>query len=349
MSKIAFLINDTEEVYHWGCYGTSHAIKKKLKHRGFTDIISLPVNAVHKLGGIPTTVKDFGTKEEFINNFGPIARAIEYSSAVIINGEGTIHDFASGPRALLFFMYVSKHFFKKKVILINHSCYPNSGNKDVIDFYHAGYHSCDYVATRESLSSLNVSIILGKENNQAFDSLPLSIYDVTQGLSTLPNIINEKYICISGAVNYDFSKTEFVINELKINYPDHKFIYLVGSKKEGMNSEEPAVIDHLLKFMPDLIIFNALTFENWLSIIKHADLLISGRYHYSIAALCFTTPMIYFSSNTPKIEAISWDLQLPTVVIDEVDFSARLKELPNMKWESKLIQLCKLAEKNYSW
>lgn len=349
MSKIAFLINDTEEVYHWGCYGTSFAIKQQLKNRGFDNIISLPVNVVHTLGAIPVNVSNFGSKETFAENFGPISRAMECADIVIINGEGTIHDFATGPRALLFFMYAAKEFFNKKVIVLNHSCYPNSGSRDVIDFYKAGYDACDYIATRESLSSLNVQVILGKENKLAFDSLPLSIREVVKQKPGLTNIIHDKYICISGAVNYDYTKTEFIVNELKRQYPEHKFIYLVGSKKEGMNSEEPAVINHLQKFISELFIFDAKTFEDWLSIIKHAELLVSGRYHYSIAALCFATPMIYFPSNTPKIEAIAWDLKLPTVVSDEASFVTRLQQMACINWESKLDQLCDLAEKNYLW
>ena len=39
---------------------------------------------------------------------------------------------------------------------------------------------------------------------------------------------------------------------------------------------------------------------DWLCRIRDASLLISGRFHHSIAAVCMRTPCIVLASNTPK-------------------------------------------------
>lgn len=347
MEKIAFLINDTENTYHWGCYGTSHQIKKQLTQAGYTEILSLPVYTIPKLPNIPQRVEDFGDKTQFIERFRPIANAIMASDVVVVNGEGTIHDFNSGPRALLFLIYAAKHFFNKKVYLLNHSCYPNSGLDHVMDYYRAAYNACEFVAARESLSAHIIRVSLGVDCEQSFDSLPLSVRDIAENIPE--NIFSQPYVCLSGAVNYDFSRSQFVSEQIKERYPNHRQIYLVGAKAEAVRQHDLMVFEHLKQFLPDLELFDAKSFEDWLSVIKHAEILISGRYHYSIAAMCFTTPMIYFSSNTPKIEAIAWDLGLPKAVNSEDDFKRMLDNISNIPWVCRLEALCERAESNYSW
>jgi len=44
--------------------------------------------------------------------------------------------------------------------------------------------------------------------------------------------------------------------------------------------------------------------DAWLRAIGSAKLLISGRFHHTIAAACLGTPSIAFGSNTPKIEGM---------------------------------------------
>jgi polysaccharide pyruvyl transferase WcaK-like protein len=57
----------------------------------------------------------------------------------------------------------------------------------------------------------------------------------------------------------------------------------------------------------------------WLSAIASAKLLVSGRFHYSIAAACLGTPFIALDSNTPKMDGLMQMLGLyrrPTGGID---------------------------------
>ncbi|WP_260862723.1 polysaccharide pyruvyl transferase family protein [Citrobacter sp. Marseille-Q6884] len=347
MGKTVFLLNDTEDFYHWGCNGTSLQIKKQLSKMGVKQILSLPVYTIPLLSNIPLKVNAIGTRETFIQQFAPIANAMNASDFIVVNGEGTIHDFKPGVRALLFLIIAAKKFFNKKVYLINHSCYPNTSEENALNFYREAYRSCEYIAARESLSSLIIRAVLGVPCVESFDSLPLTIREIQDKIPE--SLISEKYVCISGAVNYNTLRTGYIIEKIKSKFPNHKIVYLAGSKKEGIRKTEQSVIAHYLENMPDILVFDAKSLEDWLSIIKHCSVLVSGRYHFTIAAACFGTPVIYFPSNTPKIEVIAYDNGLPKSVSTQEEFYQMMDSLDDIVWDNKLEDLCVKAENNYKW
>nr|WP_092074743.1 polysaccharide pyruvyl transferase family protein [Dendrosporobacter quercicolus]NSL49864.1 polysaccharide pyruvyl transferase family protein [Dendrosporobacter quercicolus DSM 1736]SDN11764.1 Polysaccharide pyruvyl transferase family protein WcaK [Dendrosporobacter quercicolus] len=353
ITKSVLLLNDTEDVYHWGCYGTSRAIKDQLLAKGAANIESLPVYQVHSLPNVVKSSSAFKDKNYFTHTYSELAAKIEQCNTIVINGEGTIHDFRNAPRTLLYLAYAGKNFFGKKVYLINHSCYPNTWRSDVLDFYKAGYSSCDYVAARERRSTHIINNKLGVECVEAFDSLPLSIKNVYDQIPE--GYIKKPYICISGAVNYKLDRSKIIARQLLRSFPNYRFVYLVGSKEEGINHEEPRVYDSLKSALPDLQLINATSFTEWLSVIKHSQLLVSGRFHYTIAALCFGTRAIYFRSNTPKIDSIAEDLNLPGAIMRRPPFLfelmlwRRLKQIKIIPWPNQLEMLCQKAVKNFNW
>lgn len=125
----------------------------------------------------------------------------------------------------------AKKFFNKRVYLINHSCYPNSTDENILNYYKEAYRSCEFIAARESLSCLIIRMVLGVSCNESFDSLPLTIRKIQKNIPE--QLITDDYVCISGAVNYSLLKTDFIVAKIKENYPNHKIVYLTGSKKKG--------------------------------------------------------------------------------------------------------------------
>lgn len=352
MDKSVLLLNDTEDVYHWGCYGTSKAIKDQLIQKGVTGIDCMTVVQTHMFLNVPTRLTNSGGKEYFERNYPEIKDKLDKCSTVVINGEGTIHGFGNAPRMLLYLAYASKHFYGKKVILINHSCYPKSLRSNVINFYKAAYSSCDYVAARESRSARIIENKLGIKCIRSFDNLPITIRSV---FDQIPQPIVEKpYICISGAVNYSTAKSPIIARQLLRMFPHHNYVYLIGSKT-GANSEEPRVYESLKKYIPNIELFDAKSFLEWLSIIKHSELLLSGRFHYTIAALCLGTRAISFRSNTPKINSVVKDLNLPAVIPKRPSFlfesmlCYQLKRSNIYNPPDIMSYLCSLAQKNYDW
>lgn len=130
---------------------------------------------------------------------------------------------------------------------------------------------------------------------------------------------------------------------------------MAGSKEEGIHHEEPIVYESLKKYIPDIEMYGAKNFTEWLSVIKHAKILISGRYHYTIGAMCTGTPTVYFPSNTPKIDAIAEEYNLPKPVVSESDTKFKIKFFMAIawakirKWHNLTDNLCQSASKNYYW
>jgi polysaccharide pyruvyl transferase WcaK-like protein len=73
-----------------------------------------------------------------------------------------------------------------------------------------------------------------------------------------------------------------------------------------------AFIEPRLKHKWEVI--NAESLEQWLSVIESSTVLVSGRFHHSLAAYCLGTPFIALNSNTPKIEGLMQRLKLNEVI-----------------------------------
>lgn len=134
------LLNDTENWYHFGCTGTSLALKKELSKHG--EIIrSYPINGPH--------------------NF-------DYTDAdwLVINGEGSLH----GEFHFLLNAALSANSCGKKVAIINASIYPKS--KVFID----ALRCINFIGVREHISS-QLLTEMGIKNTLTFDCLPLYIRD----------------------------------------------------------------------------------------------------------------------------------------------------------------------------
>jgi polysaccharide pyruvyl transferase WcaK-like protein len=77
--------------------------------------------------------------------------------------------------------------------------------------------------------------------------------------------------------------------------------------------DDSLFIKKMHNLLPDKIkLIHATSEVQWLSEISSSRLLISGRFHHSIAAACLRTPFVVLDSNTPKIDGLMEDLQLPT-------------------------------------
>ncbi|MBU0608668.1 MAG: polysaccharide pyruvyl transferase family protein, partial [Armatimonadetes bacterium] len=122
--------------------------------------------------------------------------------------------------------------------------------------------------------------------------------------------------------------------------------------------------------LPGLQGLDAQSFPAWLAVIKHADLLLSGRFHYAVAAACLGTPAVSFQSNTPKIDSVLEDLGLPgavprvphfwqrlgkphevhaTVADFEEALQERLARDAGATRTPLLAECCRRAARNYDW
>jgi polysaccharide pyruvyl transferase WcaK-like protein len=125
------LFNDTSAWYHWGCTGTSTALKEGIQKAGF-EIQALPINVTYTLKEVPP-FEEFANLQRFdrfCEENRDVIASIQNASAVVINGEGTIHDLRAGPQSLLYLAYISKKFMGKMeewLDTINHATFLVSG------------------------------------------------------------------------------------------------------------------------------------------------------------------------------------------------------------------------------
>jgi polysaccharide pyruvyl transferase WcaK-like protein len=371
--KVA-LFNDTSAWYHWGCTGTSTALKEKMRALGF-DVCAIPILETYGLEKVPSFDR-FDDSQEFeqfrLANL-PIIRTIEEADAVVITGEGTIHDLRFAPRALLYLAHIAKTRFGKHVEIINHSAYPKDNSLLASSFsknfdvekeklgreelkqaqkdYRAVYALLDFAAIREPVSHREMAAI-GVNSTLSFDCLPLYIRDHYQALKKTV----EKNLVIAGSVAFTQEGLETIVRYMeKMAQQGFKLRVLTGAAAYPAKDDR-AFVEYLKthsKAPFDWV--DASSMQEWLDTINQATLLVSGRFHHSIAAFCLETPFIALNSNTHKVHGICEIFGLPEPLcysdpnlLNQL-FARTADALiaPRAQHKEKINELCELAEKNF--
>lgn len=374
--RTVLLINDTEEWYHFGCTATSMALKMCIKKAGY-EVENVPITETYKIQNTPSTVeafKDRSVFEAFRVMNAVIIDAIERRDILIINGEGTIHGIRSAPLNLLYLAYIAKVFLNKHVEILNHSVYPQDGmqldNPLITALYRLVYSSIDFAAIRES-KSYDLMKSLGLPVHQAFDCMPFLIREHIKTRTPLER--NPKKILIAGSAAWlnlnipsaekgDIEKFEkelggFISYLNKMSQDGYKIEFLYGAKNYPAKDDKEFIdfISPRLNFSLKVKFVETIT--NWMLAIEEAGLLVSGRFHHTIAAVCLGTPVIVLNSNTPKIEGVCEILFHSTDIIQYTDPAAYTKLVGRtesiMRGEvtsprATLSDLCCMARHNFN-
>lgn len=369
----AILFNDTSAWYHWGCTGTSTALKEHIEKLGF-ELKSAPITTTYSLLEVPP-FEEFDSLERF-DLFQKanenIFKQIQKSDAVVITGEGTIHDLRAGPKALLYLAHISKKFLNKHVEIINHSAYPKDDpflsadflknfqvEKEKADqellqaqvFYKTIYNELDFIAIREPLSQEAMNHI-GVSSTLSFDCLPLYIQDHYSN----PKKVEEKTVVIAGSVAFTEAGAKQLCSYLEhLDQMGYEIKVLTGAAAFPSRDDESFVQFLKLHTKTPFHVVVASSMEEWLDTINHAAFLVSGRFHHSIAAFCLNTPFIALNSNTHKVHAICAFLeQEPTLLFSDphlldhlITRTEAILSAPLKNNQAKIWEICELAEKNF--
>lgn len=308
--RSALILNFTGNTYHYGCYGTSFEIYQNLLEKGYCVNYST-VRATHALPLTPRNGDNF-VDQNFANQYmkanSPLTLSIEEADLVVVNGEGTLHRISNGSLSLLYQIFFSTQVLKKETYLVNHSVFP-TGTTDieagVEGFYKFALQGVKKAVPREGFSREFYKRI-GVNTEQGFDSLPL--YIKRMGLLDNKDTGKEKTILLCGGIDYKPNRLKAVCNTLK-KLKNVKFEFLLGGKGH-LAPEEEKIFKNIKASGLKINLVQARTFEEWVKTIADASLLISGRFHYSVAALALSTPCLSFPSNTPKVEGIYRLLEL---------------------------------------
>ena len=316
----ALILNDTYNWYHWRCNATSKVISNELKKRG-CDLTYIPINFTYSFSSPPQSIQDFDDEHFFKNavkNNINIFENISNNELIIINGEGTLHRLSRQVISLLYIAYVSKKFLRKNVQIINHSSYPIANrehSKLVETIYKGVYKAMDFIAIREHISQKVLNNI-GIKSTLSFDCLPYSALQYKENYKD--SILNKRnYILLSGGVNLPRGKIkELDTTLLELNEDGYEILFLTGAPKFPANDEK-IFIEEIFKsdLKAKIEIVKCQTLFQWFDFIKHAKLIVSGRFHHSIASICFNTPQVIFESNTPKNNALAETFNLISPIL----------------------------------
>lgn len=365
------LINDTTDWYHFGCTATSLALKNELRSLGFT-VTSFSIADCSKIEMV-ASVSDFFAHKHLISFVAsnPIpCGLIQDHDVMIVNGEGTLHGVKRGPLVLLYIIYVAKNVFKKHVQIINHSVYPldtlSIEDCAALDLYKTIYNFTDYISIREPLSALLMRN-LGIEVHDGFDCLPLYIKNNYQN----PEInVDHSLIVLSGSAAW-FNMNIFTVNAVveqnltegliqiiavlrdKIK-EGYKLKFLYSDIKNYAKDDDQMISFLNEKFDSGFSVERAKSIDDWLRCIEEAGLLISGRFHHSIAAACLGTKFITLNSNTPKISGLMKALNFPEPLrYSDKNLACKLNaamQAPNITTNHTQVldELCSKAQNNFT-
>ncbi|MEM6638959.1 MAG: polysaccharide pyruvyl transferase family protein [Pseudomonadota bacterium] len=307
------LLNDTSDWYHFGCTATSHAIHDQLRRREYS-VTSVPI---HEITGLRIPLQRVEQiDEEFVYKsfrtaHPEVVSRLETADEVVVNGEGTLHRLNAQPLSLLYLMRIASARLGKPVHVINHSCYPNGvatvSNDAATELYRHVYDGLASVAVREPVSAALLRNI-GLDVTESFDCLPLYIRSLYESADTTPR---RPYVVIAGGVTLTAASAPVfadLIEELGHRGLDVQI--LVGARAYPASDEAPFVHELLRVAGRNATVRSATSTAEWLDAIGGARLLVSGRFHHTIAAAFLNTPFLVAQSNTPKIDGLLNRLKL---------------------------------------
>jgi len=327
------IVNDTTAWHHFGCAGTSMALKMEIESLGFELSIFSALNCA-AIDFLPITSTEFfdpNILANFLAHNHKLCALIQANDIVVINGQGSLHGVEKEALTLLYIVYVAKTVFCKNVQIINHSAYPDETlgvpDTEIINLYKKVYAVADFVAIREPLSAALMQS-MGAVARESFDCLPLYIKQCYQ--SNFCNKENDLIVVAGVAAWLNLNITApgaqaevlverglmQMVKVLQLKMTEGYTVRFLYSELGYPAKEDQQMIYFLKSRMgKSFAVIHAQTIDAWLKTIEKAALLISGGFHHCIAAACLGTKFIALNSNTPKMIGLMKALKYPKPLI----------------------------------
>lgn len=337
MNKQVTLLNYTGNEENWGCQATSeglfHIIHNTIKtdnifvvpiedenvtsfkilYRKITRVLKRPFinNKIVENNKILQDMLKFCLLNLSMNK--QRYRAVLNSERVILNGEGSIHNYGRMMIVWFFYLWAAKKIFNKHISVINHSIqFDDEKAKSLIQ---SVYKIVDEIVVREPISIEKLKSI-GIDNvklsgDAAFLATPCDDEQITKLLSK--NNIPEQYICMAGSVIIEklpLEKNIRLIQEImkKYNMP----VVFTGS----CYIDRRRMVE-LKKAIPELILLEKeYSYKEIMGVIKNSKLFITGRFHPMIFSIITNTPFVAYKSNTIKMEGVVSMVKYPIDILD---------------------------------
>jgi hypothetical protein len=186
----------------------------------------------------------------------------------------------------------------------------------------------------------------------SFDCLPLYIRDHYHHTKQ----IEQKTVVLAGSVAFtEPGALQLCLFLEGMEKTGFKIKVLIGAKAFPARDDKRFVEFLTSHCKADWELVDATSLEEWLDTINNATLLVSGRFHHSIAAFCLNTPFIAFNSNTHKVHAFCQMIGEPQPLLYSdpnllEQLNVRMQAIlssPAPDHTEKMQFLCDLAERNF--
>ena len=302
----ALFVNDTSNWYHWGCTATSCVIRGKLKEIGYA-VDAVGIQQVTNIQPCVEQVEDLDSDsffERFVVDNRELMDQLASHDLIVINGEGSLHGTSITSLSLLYIAYIAKQRFGKNVQIINHSCYPAESAlwQDSVEFalYKQVYSVLDYVAIREPVSR-RLLADGGITSALSFDCMPLYVERYRDQLT----ITDREGVVLAGSVSW-LKESLGALSELVkyLQKQAYEVTVLIGARDNIASDDVTFVNDLYAQLEGNVTVLVASSLQQWLQCLANAKLLVSGRFHHTLAAAMLDTPYVLLNSNTPKLHGV---------------------------------------------
>jgi len=258
-----------------------------------------------------------------------ILELIASSDIIYFNAEGSCYRKNYGARVGLFLLWLSRVVFRKRSIFINGSVTLTS----VDNVLHPMIFQCflegvEFFVREEYslriLNSIDVKAVY----------VPDSAFSVVQSTPQTNPIYPESgdYFCVSKSM---LQMSRFRMSSTGLD-PFATFILTV-QKKFGWrpvflakDTEDLYIRSYRKAIVGSLAVSNNLLSDELLSVIRGARLLLSGRYHHVIFAMCAGTPFVPLDTTSHKIRGLLSGTPYHDCVLDPTSLSLQIPHVEDI-------------------
>lgn len=316
VGKKIVLLNYTGKEANWGCVGTSNALMRIIR-------------AVHPLCRLIPVPLQYLTSRNPALSYADIIEIektlqqriaqescfqhLHNADMVILNGEGSIHEWPLEAKRFEPYMRLQEIFAAKRIFRCRNVVSVNQSfdywSPDFATWLKTCLPECDSIAVREPRSLKRLCQL-----DIPAELIPDAAFLTRSASDQTATSFLQKHGIPSGFIAFflgeDFGKaTADAVQELINSLENHYKVPLVLFSSTRIDTALTENIRHQKVFgievSPEILI----------AILKKASFTLSGRYHCCIYSSLAKTPFVPFRSNTDKIEGLTELLEYPVPVM----------------------------------
>jgi glycosyltransferase involved in cell wall biosynthesis len=333
-------VNDTFNTFHHGCSATSLAIRRHLCELGDNSTIGISWEAISNPKLAPRNHDEFVSYEfrlKWERENAKLLRLFAASEHIVVNGEGSMSNYHYGSLFLFYLIYYCAEHLKKDVSVINHSLFTTTysdrlderTHSDFLKIVATAYRGLKNCWVREPESLTQLEEIVPGRGKLCFDCLPLYVQEI---FPHTKQDIERRGVLVGGGNYLDDRYPEFLealTPVLEDAFGAFEYAFLFSDVPHSQSSGDIALYNRIHELMPDRVCLRSVkTTDEWLDEIRSARLLVSGRFHHTIAAFMLDTPFFAFKTDTKKMEGMLSVVEKSHLLLDHDDAGniVRVKE-----------------------